>query len=387
MSQLGTAAAGELSAGTMATLFAALAGGVPEGTWQSPGRINLIGEHTDYNGGLALPFALDRKIAVAARRRPERRWRCWSSRQGGRGAVTPVEVELDRLGPEHPRGWARYVAGVAWALEGMGVELPGLDVVIDSRLPVGSGLSSSAALAAAVAVAANDLADAQLSALELVGICHAAESVFVGSPTGTLDQRAVLLGAAGAGSLIDFTSGSCEPVPLGATLPLIVVDTGVRHDHSSGDYAKRRQECEQAARLLGVAALRQASLAEVESRLSGTLAARARHVLGEDARVLEAARRLRAGRAIGDLLDASHDSLRDDFAVSCPELDSVVDACREAGAAGARLTGGGFGGAVIVAGLGLGEARAAAEVALAPFGRDPASVWEATPAAPAGRMD
>ncbi|HLH47575.1 MAG TPA: galactokinase family protein, partial [Acidimicrobiales bacterium] len=330
----------------MADRFRRLAGRAPAGVWQAPGRVNLLGEHTDYNAGLALPVAIERSTSVAVALRPDGRWRCWSTAR----PQEPADARLDEAGASL-RGWARYVVGVAWALRRSGVELAGADVVVDSTVPAGAGLSSSAALTAAVAVALGELAGAPLDRSALVAACHEAEAGFVGAPTGTLDQRAVLEAAPGTALFLDFRDGAAEHVPAEAALPLVVVDTGIRHDHRSGDYGRRRRECEEAAAALGCDVLRQATLDAVAERLTGTLAARARHVLGENDRVGEAVRRLRAGAGIGDLLDHAHRSLRDDFEASCPEADAVVEAARAAGATGARLTGGGFGGSVLVTGL------------------------------------
>ncbi len=388
-----------------------LAGVDPEGVWQGPGRVNLIGEHTDYNAGLALPFALDRRTTVALRRRTDRTWRCWSLGEdtggqdtggldtggqdtggpetggpGHRAEPEATTAELDDLGADRPSGWARYVLGVAWAFQELGAPVPGADLVVGSTVPIGSGLSSSAALTAAVAVAIDELTGSGLGPGRLVEVCHRAESGFVGAPTGTLDQRAVLLSRAGHALLIDFATGGTETVPLRGTGPLVVVDTGVRHDHATGEYGARRADCEAAAATLGLPDLRSADLASIDAHLSGRLAARARHVVTENARVVATVDRLRAGEGIGDLLDASHRSLRDDFEVSCPELDAVVDAARRAGAEGARMTGGGFGGSAIVLGLSVEVARVAATEALAPLGRVPAAVFAAVPSGPAGRV-
>ncbi|MHB1928625.1 MAG: galactokinase [Acidimicrobiales bacterium] len=355
--------------------FRALTGRDPEGIWQAPGRVNLIGDHTDYNGGLALPFAIERRTAVAVARRRDRRWRLWSEQRPGE----PADVDLADLRPEGPGGWERYVLGVAWALRAGGVDVPGADIVVDSDVPLGSGLSSSASLVVAVTVAVADLAGAGLDRERLVAVAHDAEARYVGAPTGTLDQRAVLFARAGHGLLIDFRSGATVAVPLEAATPLVVVDTGVRHDHASGGYGERRRECTEAAAALGLPDLRDATVEMAEERLTGPLAARARHVLTENGRVAEAARRLLAGEAIGELLTASHRSLRDDFAVSCPELDAVVEATLASGAAGARMTGGGFGGSALVLGL------AAGEVAEALGGRRE-QVFGVEPRGPAGRV-
>ncbi len=364
-----------------------LTGAPAAGVWAGPGRVNLIGEHTDYNRGLALPFALDRRTSAAVALRADRRWRCWSRQQvPGDRPSEPVEADLDSLGPDRPPGWARYVLGVAWAFARAGVEIPGADILVDSTVPLGSGLSSSAALTAAVAVALDDLVGAGLGPARLIGICHDAESRFVGAPTGTLDQRAALLAEAGHGLLIDFATDETTPVPLDGIGPLVIVDTGVRHDHMTGGYGDRRHECEAAAAALGLADLRGADADMIRSRLTGPLAARARHVVSENLRVEETVARLRTGIGVGDLLYASHCSLRDDFEVSCPELDAVVESVLAAGAPGARMTGGGFGGSALVVGLPEGVVRAAASAALAPLGRTPAAVFEAVASGPAGRV-
>ncbi len=352
----------------------------PEGVWQAPGRVNLIGDHTDYNGGLALPFAIGRRTMAAVGRRADRRWRVRSEQRPD----APADVDLADLRPRQAGGWERYVLGVAWALHEAGADVPGADILVDSDVPLGAGLSSSASLVVAVTVAVAELSGAALDLDGLVGIAHRAEAGYVGAPTGTLDQRAVLLARAGHGLLIDFRSDTADPVPpdpvpLAAAEPLVVVDTGVRHDHASGGYGERRRECAAAATALGLADLRDATPAMVDERLSGHLAARARHVLTENERVAEVARLLRAGRSVGRLLTASHHSLRDDFAVSCPELDAVVGAALAAGAAGARMTGGGWGGAVVVSGLPAGDAAQC----LGGRGR---GVFAVRPGGPAGRV-
>ncbi|MDQ6616677.1 MAG: galactokinase [Actinomycetota bacterium] len=349
----------------------------PEGVWRAPGRVNLIGEHTDYNAGWALPFAIDREVVVAAARRRHGLARCWSAH--GEGAV---QAEIGSLSPRSVSGWAAYPLGVLWAFGQAGVEVGGVDLAVDSTVPLDRGLSSSAALAAAVAVALDDMGQAGLGPRRLAELCHQAEAGFVGVPVGMLDPLAVLYGRRDHGLLIDFRDLAVEPRAL-TIGPLVVVDTGVRRRVGTGAYDERRLQCREAAAELGVAHLRQATVAQVESRLDGVLRRRARHVVSENERVLEAARRLRVGEDIGDLLWASHASLRDDYAVSCPELDAVVDVAGQAGARGARLTGAGFGGCAIVVGLTAEEMGAALTRRFGPGGP---TAFAVTPADGAGRV-
>jgi galactokinase len=360
-------------------LFPALTGGQPEGVWRAPGRVNLIGEHTDYNDGWALPFAIDRDLLVAVRRRGDRQVRCWSSAAGSGGVVTS---DVGGTGPL--ASWARYPIGVVWAFDQAGYDPPGMDIVIDSSVPAGRGLASSAALEAAVAVAINDLGQLGLDRLALARLCHRAESEFVGAPVGLLDQLAVLLGGAGQGLLIDFRSLEMAPLPLEVG-PLVVVDTHVRHHNASGGYASRRRECQEAAAAMDVATLRGASLDQVGG-LSGDLQRRARHVVTENLRVVMAADRLRSGIDIGELMYESHISLRDDFAVSCAELDAVVETARSAGARGARLTGAGFGGCAIVLGLDVEVVDAAMARRFKEMGLPAPGTFAAVPSAGAGRL-
>jgi galactokinase len=310
--------------------------------------VNLIGEHTDYNFGLALPFAIDRETVVAARRRPDNLVRVLSCTLG-RQATASVQ-DIAEQPPSFFEPWARFPFGVIWAMARAGAEVPGLDIVIASDVPIGGGLSSSAALSISVAIAVNDIAAARIRTAELARVGQQAESEFAGSPCGLMDQLAVLDGRAGSAVLIDFLSLETEPVPVGRR-PLVVINTRVEHANAAGAYANRRNACEQAARALGVPSLRQATLGQVEDSLDGELRKRARHVVTENARVIEAARRLRADQPIGDLLIGSHVSLRLDYEVSCPELDLAVDVALANGADGARLTGAGFGGSAISVGV------------------------------------
>jgi len=313
----------------------------PNAVGRAPGRVNLIGEHTDYNAGLCLPIAL-----------PASAWAAVAPTGDDRLSVVSAQVgrwdgTLDDLVPGRVDGGAGYVAGALWALREAGVKVPGLQVYVDSDVPIGSGLSSSAALICAVATAVADGVDPA----DLVEPCIRAESEGVGAPTGGLDQTVSLLAEAGHALLLDFAASSRRQVPWqpeSAGLGMLVVDTRVRHSHSDGGYGNRRAECEAAAAALGVATLREAD--DVEGLTDPVLRQRARHVVTEIARVRRVVAALGDSdwRAVGRAFTESHVSLRDDFEVSCPELDAVVDTALAAGALGARMTGGGFGGSAIV---------------------------------------
>lgn len=292
----------------------------------SPGRVNLLGEHTDYNGGLCLPFNVPLRTRARLVPRPDRwlRLRSTQLEQTWEGA-------LDDLAPGSVPGWAGYAAGVLWALREEPWELPGLDVAVDGGVPVGAGLSSSAALTASVAVAAATLTghgSAPAVRDVLVRACRRAETEMVGAPTGGMDQHSVLHCPAGHALLLDFADATRRPVPLPLAedgLLVLVVDTRVEHSNAAGGYAERRAECERG----------------VPRRL--------RHVRSENERVRRAVAAVgeRDWAALGRLLTESHESLRDDFEVSTPELDAAVTAALRAGALGARMTGGGFGGSAI----------------------------------------
>ncbi len=335
-------------------LFEAMTGRAPDGLWSAPGRVNLVGEHTDYNDGFVLPFAIDRRTLVAAGAREDAVLRVAST-----FSDQVIEVGLAELDAVRGQAdWAGYPLGVAWALGRSGADLaavPGLDLVIDSNVPVGAGLSSSAAIECAVALALDDLWRLGLSRGALARVGRLAENDYVGAPTGIMDQSAALLGVRDAGVFLDCRTLESQVVPLGleaAGLAVLVLDTGVSHAHATGGYGDRRAACEAGATALGVPALRDLSiddLARAAELLDEATFRRVRHVVTENARVLEVVRTLRddGPTAIGALLDASHASLRDDFEVSVPELDLAVETAREHGALGARMTGGGFGGAAI----------------------------------------
>jgi galactokinase len=314
----------------VAEAFRERTGRDPDGVWAAPGRVNLIGEHTDYNDGFVLPAAIDLLVLVAAGRRGGGRLRLWSLQTG-----PPADLDLGEVGPGRVEGWAAYPAGVAWALGQAGVEVGGADLVVDGKVPAGSGLSSSAALECATATALADLHGAGLDRPALAALARRAENEVVGVPSGAMDQMVSMLGRAGHALFLDTRSLATEQVPLpleAAALSLLVIDTRAGHRLVDGAYADRRAACEAAAAVLGVPALRGA-----------------RHVVTENARVLEAVELLRAGRLdrLGPLLAASHASLRDDYEVSSPELDTAVEVAVAAGAVGARMTGAGFGGSAI----------------------------------------
>ncbi|MGH3565211.1 MAG: galactokinase [Pseudonocardia sp.] len=328
-------------------------GSGPAGAWAAPGRVNLIGEHTDYNDGFALPMALDRRVLVAAAPAVGGGSRVWSGQQGG----AAVGFLAARVVPGDVPGWAGYAAGVFWALRAGGHPVLDLDVVLSGDLPMGAGLASSAALGCAVALALTDLAGVRLARTELASVVRRSENDFVGAPTGGMDQLAVVHGRRGHLVYIDTRSLAVDHVPFDPAaqgLALLVVDTRAPHAHVDGQYGERRRRCADAARMLGVAALRDVDVPGLGAALArlpdGPLRSRARHVVTENDRVREMVALLRSGadlRAAGVLLTASHASLRDDFEVTVPHLDVAVAAALGAGAHGARMTGGGFGGCVI----------------------------------------
>lgn len=336
--------------------FQAAFGIWPAGIWRSPGRVNLIGEHTDYNGGYALPMAIDRSLFAALAPRHDDTARLASTAAGLLDPVSLDPVERGRASGS----WGVYPIGVALALRGDGVEVRGFDLLVDSDLPAGAGLASSAALCVAVGLGLCELAGQSIEPMRLAALARAAENDAAQAPTGLMDQLTLLFGTESHALFIDFEAGSVEPIGFNLTaagLSLLVIDTGVRHANTDGVYARRRRCCADAAEALGRASLRsldRAELAVRSSQLSAEQLRRASHVVAENERVLQAAELARAGplrgtaaQRLGALMTASHASLRDDFEVSCDELDAVVDAALTAGALGARLTGAGLGGCVI----------------------------------------
>ncbi|WP_377644184.1 galactokinase [Oryzobacter terrae] len=336
----------------------AMADAPPTGVWSAPGRVNLIGEHTDYHGGLVLPIALPHRTTAAVSARDDDVLRVHSVQAG-----ETVEVDLGSVGPGSPAGWVSYVAGVLWALRDEGHAVRGLDVTVDSDVPVGAGLSSSAALECAVGAAASDLFDLGLleddaGRARLAAACVRAENEVAGALTGGMDQSAALLCREGHALLLDCRSGETSHVPFdlgahGDGHVLLVTDTRASHSLNDGQYESRRRVSEAAALALGVASLRDVDPHHLDEALAHLAddeqVRRVRHVVTEIARVRATVEALEAGdlAAVGRLFDASHTSLRDDYEVSCPELDVSVEAARAAGALGARMTGGGFGGSSI----------------------------------------
>jgi galactokinase len=332
--------------------FRELVGRPPAGMWSAPGRVNLIGEHTDYNGGFVLPFAIDRRTVVAAGRRTDGTLRVISLQRPD----DVVTADVATLQPGDRSGWSAYVLGTIWALRASGLDIGALDLVIDGGVPVGSGLSSSAALECAVACAATELHDIEIPRETLARIAQRAENDYVGVPCGLMDQMAVSVCRAGHALFFDVRDDVREHEPFApqeSDLALLVIDTRAQHAHSGGEYAARRRACEEAAARLGVALLRDVDLSQLDAALEQLddeeLRKRTRHVVTENARVLLVRELLRARRfaELGTTLSASHASLRDDFEVSCPELDLAVDTSLATGALGARMTGGGFGGCAI----------------------------------------
>jgi galactokinase len=358
----------------------------PDGVWSAPGRVNLIGEHTDYNAGLVLPIALPLRTTAACGARDDDVLVVHSAQNG-----ETVRVPLSEVGPGRPEGWVAYVAGVLWALREAGYPVRGMDVTVDSEVPLGAGLSSSAALECAVGAAASDLFGLDLlgsdeARARLAQACVRAENDVAGAPTGGMDQSASLLCREGSALLLDCRDGSTEHVPFDLEAlghVLLVTDTRASHALGDGQYGSRRDACERAAEALGVETLREVDPAGLDAALTrlgdDELVRRTRHVVTEVQRVREVVAALRTGDLVevGRLFDASHASLRDDYEVSCDELDVSVEAARSAGALGARMTGGGFGGSSIAL-LPAGDVERARDAIRAAFAdrgwNEPASI-------------
>jgi galactokinase len=338
-----------------AAAFQRLHGRAPDGVWSAPGRVNLIGEHTDYNDGYVLPFALPHRIAVAASPRADGVLTVSTLGDDG-GVQDAAPAVVADLVPGTVKGWAAYPSGVAWALREQGIGVTGgADLVLSGDVPAGAGLSSSHALECAVALALLGLAGVDAERPDIARWVQRSENDFVGAPTGILDQTASLSCIEAHALFYDVRSGKSEQIPFDAAasgLEVLVVDTRASHSHVDGGYGARRAGCERAAEILGVPALRDVDVDELDDtlvRLPEKLRPLVRHVVTENDRVLRTVELLRAGKLadIGPLVSASHASLRDDYRVSCLELDVAVDAAMAAGALGARMIGGGFGGSAI----------------------------------------
>lgn len=334
----------------LAAAFAEKYGKSPDGVWSAPGRVNLIGEHTDYNEGFVLPFAINRRTYAAI-----------SLRQDGIARLISTlsdqefEIPVSEISQQTVSGWSAYPLGVAWALGQAGAKQTGFDLLVDSDVPVGAGLSSSAAIETSVGLGLSELWSAQLNKQELARIGQRAENEIVGAPTGIMDQTAALNGLRDHAVFLDCRSLEVEQVALNLEpngLEIVVIDTKVSHRLSDGGYAARRQACEEGAGALGVSSLRELTESDLDrasNQLDPVVFRRVRHVVTENARVLRTVEILKnlGPTAIGDQLLASHSSMRDDFEISIDELNVAVEAAMDSGAIGSRMTGGGFGGAAI----------------------------------------
>ena len=329
--------------------FTGVFGSEPAGSWAAPGRVNIIGEHTDYNDGFVLPIALPHVSTCWARPNDDGVVRVASVQRPGE----VVAVEFGALADNEVAGWSRYPLGVVNEFRRREFPVGALDLLLDGAVPVGAGLSSSAAIECSVAVALRDLFGVDVIDDELISITAAAENDYVGAPTGTLDQSASILCIAGCALFLDIKTRERAQVPFdlaAAGLDLLVVDTNTPHQLVAGEYAARRRQCEEAAAMLGVPSLREVPDIDAVDALDGVHRKRARHVVSENARVLEVVDLLRSDhdpRSIGPNLTRSHVSLRDDFEVSTVQLDTAVETALANDAYGARMVGGGFGGSVI----------------------------------------
>ncbi|QEU93839.1 galactokinase [Streptomyces kanamyceticus] len=338
----------------VAEQFTELYGHVPDGVWSAPGRVNLIGEYTDVNEGFVMPLALPHTVVAAVSRRTDGVLRLHSADID----APVVELRVDELAPlSDGGGWAAYPAGVVWALRAAGHPVGGADLHLASTVPTGAGLSSSAALEVVTALALNELFELGLSRPELAVLSQRAENAFVGVPCGVMDQMASACCTEGHALHLDCRDLSIRQVPFDLAahgLCLLVVDTRVKHELGDGAYAERRAGCEEGARALGVSHLRDvpyAGLDDALARLTDDRVRRyVRHIVTDDERVERIIGLLDAGdvRGIGTALTEGHASLRDDFRISCPELDLAVETANTAGAYGARMTGGGFGGSALL---------------------------------------
>ena len=332
---------------SVARTFEELYGRKPEVLAEAPGRVNLIGEHIDYSEGFVLPFAIADRAYAAIAAREDGLVRIASHQRKEK----IFSIDINDVKPGSKGDWEKYVLGVIWSL-GL---TAGVDILVDGSVPAGAGLSSSAALECSVAVALNTLFDLKKSKEDLARATQKAENDYVGVPCGIMDQSVSLMAQAGAALLLDCRDLSTETIPFNvadAGLELLIIDTQAHHALVDGGYAERRAACESVAAKLNIPSMRHLTLASLEAnqeKLTPTEFIRARHAVTEISRVLDAVTALRASdfATLGKLINASHISLRDDYAVSCPELDVAVEASLAAGAMGARMVGGGFGGSAI----------------------------------------
>ncbi|MEI8041594.1 MAG: galactokinase [Verrucomicrobiota bacterium] len=341
-----------LMADRAAKLFSRCFGHAPQWIVAAPGRVNLIGEHTDYNDGFALPMAIERYTLIAGGPNARREVTLHSVTTG-ETANFSVRAGIERGQP----AWSNYVRGVIACFPHKGGKPTGFDAVIDSTLPYGGGLASSAALEVATATLLEVMNQRTLDPLEKALLCQRAEHEFAGVPCGIMDQFTSILARENQALLLDCRSRTTTPVPMtDPTVSVLIINTNVRHSLAEGEYAKRRSQCETAARVLKVPALRDATLATLEAargEMDSITFRRACHVISENERTLQAAQALQAAdwTAVGQLMRDSHTSLRDDYEVSCPELDAVVDIVqsigKNGGVIGCRMTGGGFGGCAV----------------------------------------
>ncbi|PZR94474.1 MAG: galactokinase [Candidatus Chloroheliales bacterium] len=365
------------------TDFQELYGSAPAVVVSAPGRVNLIGEHTDYNGGFVLPTAIPQRTTVELSPRRDKAVHAVSASMGEQPAIHEYFIGMET--PHHD--WVDYVQGVSWALYTANHPLRGFDAWISSDVPLGSGLSSSAALEVALLRALRDAFGLKMDDVQLARLGQTAENDFVGAHVGIMDQMAASLADEHTALFLDTRSLEYQRVPLPADLDLVVLNSGIVHDHASGDYNTRRGECERACELLGVRQLRDLGVADLPrvDALPEPLNRRARHVITEDQRVLDAVAALRAGdlARLGQLFYASHASMRDDYQISVPEIDLIVElARREPDIFGARLTGGGFGGAVVMLarkGSGYTVGQRIAQEYAAQTGRNPTLLVPAQP--------
>ncbi|MEY4877986.1 MAG: hypothetical protein RIR72_401 [Actinomycetota bacterium] len=328
-------------------LFAKGFGYPPEVVASAPGRVNLIGEHIDYSEGFVLPFAIDAVTKCAIAKRDDGKIRIISAQKKNE----IIESNLEAIAAKQGSTWSRYIYGVIWAME---IET-GLDIYIDGKVPLGAGLSSSAALECSLATALNHLFHLEKTLPELARLTQRAENDYVGVPCGIMDQSISLMARAGYGLLLDCQDLSTRHIKIdfaSKSLRLLIIDTQAHHALTDGGYAKRRESCEEVAKIFSIPSLRQLSMESLlahKAKLSELQFKRARHGVSEMLRVLDAVKALEAEdfEALGQLLNQSHNSLRDDYEVSCPELDLAVETALRSGALGARMVGGGFGGSAI----------------------------------------